>query len=303
MKLNIFKSPDIKRPNFIQIGVQKGGTSWIHNVLNKHSMVNMSSVKEPCFFRSKNDIKNKEKIKQYLSLWDFSKDYKIYGESSIAYFHAGQPLRTKLMKKYLGNKVKYLISFRNPIDRAVSAFFMHFYKGRMNGRESIFDEQLNNKFQIIDIGKYKKHLAIWFQYYTRDFFHIVLFDELKNDSKTVINNILVFLNLTHESIISNAQLKMNVGLELKRENGVTTINQDSKYFKNRALFNPAKPESIRLKGYKVPYVDFNNIILPKVYDSEIEELMDIYKDDIKYLEELLETDLSSWFTNIEVLNI
>ncbi|HEY9134269.1 MAG TPA: hypothetical protein VIM85_00570, partial [Pseudomonadales bacterium] len=78
-------------PNLFIPGSAKSGTSSLHEYLNQHPDISMSSEKEPHFFCIK---RNKKEAFEYEKLFENEKKYR--GESSTGYmvFH-GVPERIK----------------------------------------------------------------------------------------------------------------------------------------------------------------------------------------------------------------
>ena len=103
-------------PHFICIGTQKGGTTYLHGLLDKHPQVFLSSPKELHYF-SLNYLKG---IDWYSSFFDCAKSSQICGEFTPYYlFH---PLAPSRINKVLP-AVKILILLRDPVERAVSHYF------------------------------------------------------------------------------------------------------------------------------------------------------------------------------------
>ena len=149
-----------KLPNFLIVGAAKSGTSSLHNYLNQHPQVFMPSynkegikVKEPRFLikdlvqhRLHNGVWSFE---EYQSLFDYVKDEKAIGESTVLYLYYYKHT-IKNIKHYLGEDVKIIIILRNPADRAYSAF-QHVSRG--------FKE--NSSFEICGVslrGNLRKHV-------------------------------------------------------------------------------------------------------------------------------------------------
>ena len=74
------------KPNFFIPGAAKSGTTTLHDMLNTHPEISMSSVKEPGYWKNKNfkEFGNTE-MHNYQNLFDNTKKFK--GESSTAYMY------------------------------------------------------------------------------------------------------------------------------------------------------------------------------------------------------------------------
>src|SRR4051812_23905676 len=113
-------------PNFLVIGVEKGGTTWLHAQLKKHPQIFLPDTKEIHFFNkySSNLIERdyfKLGIGWYL---DFFKPYngqRAIGEVTPMYICDSEaPLR--IQKTLLS--VRLIAILRNPVDRAYSHYWM-----------------------------------------------------------------------------------------------------------------------------------------------------------------------------------
>ncbi len=111
-------------PDFIIIGVQKGGTSSLFRYLAQHPDLSMAYRKQLHFF----DRFWKKGEHWYQACFDFSGRNKMVGEATPYYFfHPHVPAR---MKELLP-RVKLILMLRNPVDRAYS----HYKMKRAQGHE------------------------------------------------------------------------------------------------------------------------------------------------------------------------
>lgn len=118
-------------PDFIIIGVQRGGTTSLYEYLIKHPDVGSTSSKEIHFF----DNQYEKGTKWYLEQFS-SKKGKISGEASPYYiFH---PLTPKRIHELVPS-VKLIVLLRNPVERA----FSHYKLAVRTGNETLsFDEAI-----------------------------------------------------------------------------------------------------------------------------------------------------------------
>jgi hypothetical protein len=124
-------------PNLFIVGVEKGGTTSLWRYLDEHPDVFMSDVKEPSFFLASGK-QAAEREAAYLSLFAASRQ-PWRGEASPAYFH--DELVPGRIKRVAPDG-RILITLRNPVDRAYSAYW-HFVKfgfERRSFRDAVDDE-------------------------------------------------------------------------------------------------------------------------------------------------------------------
>lgn len=112
-----------KRPIFI-LGFQKCGTTFLHNILQQHSEIALSDVKEPNFFSLKEELIDAH-FDDYLSLYKGEN----FIDSSINYVH--DELALKKIHNYFPD-CKIIIITRNKIQRFLSAYE---HSTNVDGRE------------------------------------------------------------------------------------------------------------------------------------------------------------------------
>ena len=187
-----------KLPNFLIVGAQKSGTTSLHIYLKEHPEVFMpEKLKEPKFFVSpifKKITSNQPlytkvmnhsifKWKDYLKLFEKIQKEKAIGESTTAYLYYYK-VAIELIKEYLGD-IKIIISLRNPIDRAFSAYL---HLRRENFENISFEEALKKEntrkglnwiplYYFTSIGFYYHQVKAYLDNFDR--VKIVLFDDLK----------------------------------------------------------------------------------------------------------------------------
>ncbi len=107
-------------PNLFIPGAAKSGTTTLHELLDLHPDISMSSVKEPVFWNNKkfNNYSNEDWIK-YKEL--FNTDSKINGESTTSYMYYESFISN--IKINYEESPKFIFILRNPIDRFISHFW------------------------------------------------------------------------------------------------------------------------------------------------------------------------------------
>lgn len=130
-------------PNLFIPGAGKSGTSSLHELLNQHPDICMSSVKEPHFWTRPNfKDYTKEDIDNYLKLFDKKENAKYRGESSTGYM--AFPRFINHIKKQYSNQPKFIFILKNPIDRCYSHYW--WLKGMGSERKEFI------KSVLFDIG-------------------------------------------------------------------------------------------------------------------------------------------------------
>ena len=267
-------------PNLLVIGGQKCGSTWIHYKLNNHVDCFMSKTKEVGFFLKNIDDQNLVDYKEHFKI--DSQKYTYYGESTPVYFwtydkaakycqyNFGNKHIPSTIHRSLGSKLRIVLSLRNPVDRAVSAYFHHFKNGRFRGNESILD--VGNQFGIIDMGFYKRHLKHWYKYYSKENFTTVFFDDIKSKPKETLIAMFKDLKISHEiDYLDGISKQNNPGFVLKASNNCLTIDMESSEKLNKSTFQNNVD-----KLHK-------NYVIPLIHKNELIQLQNIFKADSDYI--------------------
>jgi len=280
-------------PNFFIVGSSKAGTTSIHEYLNKIPGIFMSPIKEPHYF-SRNDIpKNnpllhpiKDTIK-YLSLFKKVKNEKIIGESSVSYLTSIEA--PNLIHKKIPD-ARILISLRDPVERAFSAYFDHKRRGRL---KISLSQELKNQFNATE-GQQKPSLplqnGLYFENVKRylDIFgpeqvKIIIFEEWTINIISTIEKILKFLGVEYtihdfQEEIHNpfnvprgpvAQLILGSGIASKISTRYLS-SSSRKFITNLLLKKQSKP---------------------KMREEDKKTLTNFYREDVKKLQSLLGRNL------------
>lgn len=111
------------KPNLFIVGVQKGGTTTLHNVLSKSKYIFMTEIKETRFFldyKYRIDFLDKYEFDNYK---EATRNYKYVGESTPEYITSHDACDR--IAQHYGKDVKIIISLRQPVERAYSQYLMY----------------------------------------------------------------------------------------------------------------------------------------------------------------------------------
>jgi len=287
-------------PNFLVIGAMKCGTTALYYYLEQHPQVYMSPVKEPNFFcldaQENPDPKSISDIETYRDLFKGASKERALGEASHCYLYDAKAVGR--IKSYVP-EAKFIAILRDPVDRAYS-HFLHMVR---NGTEPLTDfaqalEQDQNganqkpTFQdYIGRGLYYAQLKRYFDNFPRDQIRVYLYDDLNGAPIDTLQDAFRFLGVD-DSFVPDVSLKRNV----------------SGYPKNRALDKLLRPGPVThaLKLYLPSELRWRlsrihdrlktrNLIKPPPVQPRVrQQLIEVYREDILKLQELIRRDLSGW---------
>lgn len=190
-------------PTFLVIGAQKCGTTWLARMVSQHPEVSVASKKELHFF---NNVYNYQKgLEWYRCQFLISSSTKAVGEFTPNYFWTGQDEKEitgsgrianipKLVHEAYPN-IQLIVCLRNPVDRAISAYYHQIRSRRVTPKQSILE--VAERFGIKTMGYYDIHLSNWMSYYPPDNFLILIYEEDFEDERkrTTLERVLQFIDV------------------------------------------------------------------------------------------------------------
>ena len=242
------------KPNFICIGVQKGGTTSLIKYLNLNPEIYIAKGEKHFFDRklSNGELSDKD-IKKYEESFKTTKP--IIGEKTPSYCY----IRYAMDRIYNYDKnIKLIIILREPISRAFSQYNMVLSKKKetLNDRTDIeiFNEitsQENIKFNEVESngeyfvirGFYDEILEYILSKFSRDNLYIGISEEINQNKLKYYNEIYEFLGAT-KLIKINDKLNGNVRKYTKK-----IPKKLEKYLYN--IYKPHNEKLYKILGRKI----------------------------------------------------
>ncbi len=287
-------------PNFFIVGAPKSGTTSLYYYLQKNPQVFMSPVKEPNYFCYQDTIEqglyHKEKgvgdWQAYQNLFrNANGSHKAIGEASVSYlFYPQVPARIKKVVP----EARIIISLRNPVDRAISHYFMEYKLGYVDVplADIVFQRTQHRRAklwyqQYVELGLYYDQVKRYLDTFGRDRVKIFVYEELVRDIRQSILELFHFLDLdpvgvpdvdrkyNTYSMPRNKLFRMMYGQKALRRLGRVLLPEPL-IERVKAIFLSSKKQ------------------LP-IEPAVREYLEGLYLPEIKKLETLLHKDLSVWY--------
>lgn len=291
-------------PNFLIIGAGRSGTTSLYYYLKQHPEIYMSPIKEPRFFiyegqdpASINHPFPKNLIttlEDYQALFAGVTNEKAFGEASVEYFY--RPQACERIKYYLPN-VKLIAGLRNPIDRVFSHFTLMVREGIEKNKS--FSKALeadltgkNPKTKYLGAGFYSNNLKRYLDNFDRDKIFIYLYEDFAANPSAVTKEIFEFLEVTTE-FNPETNKKYNEG-KIAKPNNILFKNIQKKLNKvplvKKALASVI-PNKLQQSLKSNPSNSYETLLLDP---ATKEKLIEIYKEDVLQLQQLIGKDLSHW---------
>ena len=187
-------------PNFLFIGPDKAGSTWLHQALGRHPQVCLSTAKELFFFDQ-----------FYERGWEWYKAYfaqcgqqrKVIGEISHDYLFSS--VACDRIARDLPS-VKLMVCLREPVQRAFSAYLYMVKQGRV---ASDFDTALYKIDELIDHARYAFHLRKYLDAFGRDRVHVAIFDDLEESPQLFFDDLCDFLAIDRHRLAAEFEGKVN----------------------------------------------------------------------------------------------
>lgn len=300
----------MKPPQFIVIGAQKSASSFLQNCLTEHPAIWMP-VGETAYFETP--------------------DYEDSPPRALASIFDGRPEPMCGIKRpnYIGKPevppriaadypdIKLIAVLRNPVDRAISAYFHLIKSGTLpaipieRGMPALLDQDPDflrkhpRAHEILEFGLYHKYLSMYRHFLDHDRLMVMLHEDILRDRLVCIQKSYRYLDVDDrfvptQTIDSRPQAIVYQPTRLKlgtwRPRLLFKFNEDH----TRMVGRTRNPLKIALAA---GLVGLDRAVLapllgnprPVVSDDLRQKLAAFYTQDRQELESLIERDLSHWF--------
>lgn len=262
-----------KLPNFLIIGAQKGGSTWLYDTLRKHKQIYLPKRVELLHFNRKSCNTSEAKDEYVKNFSDANESHLAIGEKTPSYFWSmdrnGPYCKVNNdhneniaqdVKNQLGGGTKLITSLRHPVWRTISAYFHHAQRNRINSNANLTN--YFEKYGLIDLGFYNRHLIHWLNHFDKkQILTLIMERDIITSPDNGIGKVFDFLNVNHDYDALTMSNPSNVGIKKKYGDGcISTSIEES------------------------PVVDHNDIF----------NMLEIFKDDMNALRNTLDDKLPEW---------
>jgi hypothetical protein len=293
-----------RMPNLFIIGAAKAGTTALYDYLNQHPQAYLSRVKEPMFFSREG---------HYARGLDWYEDeyfrgaerHPVRGEATPHYLYWSEKVAPRIKEVYGERRVKFLLTFRDPVSRAYSWYWNMVREGR---EDLPFDEALRleecrierNRHELYQLGsmvygyaagsRYATLLQPYLELFSPDSFHFVFQDDLISRVDETCGDIFEFLGL-EPSMQMNASNSNPAAMPRSRL--LHRILRQRSLIKE--AIKPLVPMEVRrsLKS-KIMQANLKEISYVPLDPQLAHELRGGFRTEIEALERITGRGLSSW---------
>ena len=294
--------------NLFILGAAKCGTTSLHNALQQHPNVFMSTPKEPFFFEAEYERGVEYYIDRYFSAWS--------GETIV-----GESRHRNLYLPFVADRIQetypdasFIVIVRHPVNRAYSHWWHWFSRGVekksfeqivednfLRLREGpffdtpqsakLYEDTLDRRNgyspfpSYIDSGYYADQIHRYIDRFGKSRVHIMLFDDFVADPEHELGAVYDFLEIVHQG---------NIGSE-PQNRAMSKLGVKVVGFVRELPFKKVLPFKYRKMLMATLRMAFANSVLMSSMDMKLRErLIDHYEPYTSALEKLIERKLPGW---------
>lgn len=269
-------------PDFIAVGPQRTGTTWLHKVLGGH--VGLPTIKETDFFSKHYD----RGLEWYRAFFGNCAANLPMGEIDPNYF--GIVEVCERIAHHIPH-AKIIVTLRDPVERAYSSY-------RIMRRDAWtrvgFEETVARNNVIRESSRYSFHLKNWWDHFGRDRVIVLMYENLEADPQAFLDRICAFIGIARIVVEGSA-------LATERVNTVTHAPRSRRIAQNAR--NARDWMRVHRWHRAIDVLDkagvwrycFGGGEEFQSMDPQVEaRLREHFRPEVEALEELLGRDLSAW---------
>lgn len=187
--------------HLIIVGVPKAGTTSLFEYLSQHRDVYPSRVRQTAFFKQADGGRS-----AYLDEFRGAREGQWLLESTPGYFARGSEVAERI-RAVLGDRVRTLVSLRDPVDRFVSHYRMRVRAGALGAAPppladyvaAALDGSSEPARNALQVGYYADHLGAWRQVFGPHV-RVVFFDRLVADPVGLLEDLCAWLAIDPDAV-------------------------------------------------------------------------------------------------------
>ena len=218
MKTRTAPSRTAHVPDFLILGAQKSGTTWLADLLRRQRGVFVPAKKETHFFTRRFD----KGVDWYRAQFKNAHRATCVGEATPNYLAANFPEYSETPRRIhaLLPNARFIIILREPVSRAVSAYMHHVMRGRFSSTSSVddhFNQLLASKLStagILEFGLYAAQLERYFELFDRRRFLILDYEQHVCESPSAaLTRVLEFIQAPQPAATAALAQRPNAGAQ------------------------------------------------------------------------------------------
>ncbi len=269
-------------PDFLAVGPQRTGTTWLHRALLGHVGL-PEKVKETGYW----DVNYERGLDWYLKNFRHCDPALPMGE--ICGCFGNQQSRKRIHQQIPNCKI--IVSLRDPVERAYSHYKL---MRRSAYTKATFEQVLDTRPHIVGANRYAFHLSDWFERFGRERVFVCLYDDLSATPQRYLDRICDFIGIAKIPLETIPGLHNKVHT-IERQPRSHKLAQNARHVRvwlnvNRAYRTVNLLERAGVWGFcfggGAPY--------PSLTPEQDARLRERFLPEVEATEKLLGLDLSAW---------
>lgn len=272
--------------DFIGVGPQRTGTSWLDQVLRQHPGLCLPQhVKETHYFAQHDPQQEPDSFARYQAHFVHCEGNAKRGEISATYFDdEAAPERIY----NVSSDCNIIVNLRDPAERAFSLYCLHLSKGRVSGS---FSEAAAQMPHIIDSSHYARYIPRWIDRFGKEKVLFLLLEDIESAPDVVFGKVCRFLSVNETALPDVAREKVGSATLPKFPAAAKIAARGARWLRAHNLHRVA--QAGKMLGLRRVYTGAEDK-MPTLSTTDRAMLVERYQDDIIFVEHLLERDLLSW---------
>lgn len=179
-------------PDFLVIGAQRAGTTWLDIMLRSHGEIRMARNRKEVHFFDEHYDKGVDWYRSFFEPADGESAASRVGETTPHYLY--DPRVPERVAELLPD-CRLVAILRNPIDRAYSQYG---HNVKSKGWTIGFEEAIEREPQLLDRGRYMDQLQRFLRLFRRDQLLVCIFEESTSEPGAAARDLGVFLEVDPE---------------------------------------------------------------------------------------------------------
>ena len=268
-------------PNFLFIGPDKSGSTWLQARLSTHPQVFLPAAKDTYFFGA-----------------EFGRGVDWYAahfaKATPAQVVVGEICHDYLFDSQAADRILDLIPnahlmvcLREPVDRAFSQYLNMLRNGWDLGG---FSDAVAAHPEIIDNSRYGKHLAAYYARFPSEQILVTWFDELAADPQQFLDGVTAALHISRQELTEAERAPARAAAEPRSAVAARTVKRGAIIARQMGLAGLIGRIKSSDRVQKTLYRPMTGSA-PALDASDTAQVRNLLDEDVRHLERLLGTDL------------
>ncbi len=183
------------KPEVLLLGGQKCATSWLYRCLREHPDIFVPSQKRDSLPLG-HTYYEENGIHKYFEPFDQAQEGQIIADSAVSYLYT--PESPEAIKAHIPD-CRFIVMFRDPIERAISAFFWSYRNNTLpfsSVKEALKNDLKHqnpqNNYQLLEKSLYYKYLKNYLTLFDSSRFLFILFDAVNQEPENILKTTYEF---------------------------------------------------------------------------------------------------------------